>query len=365
MKMRPLLQTFHRWAGLTVGTVFAVLGLSGALLVFQDDIRDRLYPEVMHVAPVGEPAPPSRLIAGASQGGTVASLQYPSRPDRPVRARVMAPDGTRTDLLLNSATAEIIGPLPGSLFPVLFDLHAHLLSGPTGHTVVGALGLLLIATLVPGIVLWWPRPGQWRMAFTIKRGAGLRRRLLDLHKVGGAVLAIPLLVTAITGAVLVYRQSLAPLVVALGGEVMRPGATGPSLEESGPRRDFDAMLEEAQRRLPDGRVTAFVLPRKPGGPIQVRFALPGDPHPRGNSSVQFDNAGRVLAVRRGTDLPAANWAVDLLPYPVHTGDVFGLGGRLIMLVGGLALPTLWGTGLWLWLRARRRARTAVPAMATS
>lgn len=364
MTMRPLLQTLHRWAGLTVGAAFAVLGLSGSLLVFQDDIRDALYPEVMRVAPAGELAPPSRLIAGASQAGTVGMLYYPARPDQPVRARVTTADGARTDILLHPATAEIIGPQPGSLFPILFDLHAHLLSGPTGHTVVGALGLLLVATLVPGIVLWWPRAGQWRTAFTIKRGAGLRRRLLDLHRVGGALLAIPLILAALSGAAQVYRQSLAPLAAALGGESLRPGNNATSTE-SVPARTIDGVLEEARRRLPDGRVTMLVLPRKPGGPMQVRLALPGDPHPKGNGTVQFDGAGRVLVVRRASDLPVANWVFDLLPYPVHTGDVFGLGGRIVTLAGGLALPLLYGTGLWLWLRARRRARAAAPAMATS
>jgi uncharacterized iron-regulated membrane protein len=35
--------------------------------------------------------------------------------------------------------------------------------------------------MLTGLYLWWPRNRNWKMAFTLKRGAQGRRRLLDLH----------------------------------------------------------------------------------------------------------------------------------------------------------------------------------------
>jgi uncharacterized iron-regulated membrane protein len=49
---------------------------------------------------------------------------------------------------------------------------------------------------------------------------------------------------------------------------------------------------------------------------------------------------------------------------LHSGALFGLAGRLLALLAGLALPALWISGLFLWLMRRRlRQRTAALRLA--
>ena len=62
----------------------------------------------------------------------------------------------------------------------------------------------MLVSLVTGLYLWWPRNRNWRVAFTLKRGARGRRRLLDLHNLFAVYLYVPLFIIAFTG---VYSSS--------------------------------------------------------------------------------------------------------------------------------------------------------------
>jgi uncharacterized iron-regulated membrane protein len=49
---------------------------------------------------------------------------------------------------------------------------------------------------------------------------------------------------------------------------------------------------------------------------------------------------------------------------IHNGNFFGLPGKIIILIGGLGLGTLFPTGLYIWWRkrpSRRKAPRATPA----
>ena len=45
-RMRATLSWLHLWAGLVAGTVFALIGLSGSVLVFHDDLLQWQHPEL-------------------------------------------------------------------------------------------------------------------------------------------------------------------------------------------------------------------------------------------------------------------------------------------------------------------------------
>lgn len=66
----------------------------------------------------------------------------------------------------------------------------------------------MLVSLVTGLYLWWPRNRNWRVAFTLKRGARGRRRLLDLHNLFAVYLSVPLLIIALTGLYLSSRNGL-------------------------------------------------------------------------------------------------------------------------------------------------------------
>ena len=71
--------------------------------------------------------------------------------------------------------------------------------GLYGPQTVGWLGIAMVLFGVSGLVLWWPRKGQWRFAFGIRRGARGFRLNRDLHSAVGFWILIVFLIVSISG----------------------------------------------------------------------------------------------------------------------------------------------------------------------
>lgn len=358
MTLRQIWRRLHLWIGIAAGLIFVLLGLTGSALVYQDEILGLLYPEMMHVAvqPQTETATPSQLIAAAqaASNGRVTLLRYPEAAGRSLQAVIALTGGGRQTLLLDPYAGRVIGPLPAGIFPWLFDLHAKLLLDRSGREIVGWFGLIFAISAITGIILWWPlHPRRWRawkQAFSLHwRNMSWFRRSFDLHKVGGAAVALPLLLLSLSGAAISFREAWLPLMTALGGVPQaRPAAT----VAAGPAKSIDALAAEAQRLMPGARLVFVSPPARPDAPTRIRLREAGEIHQNGRSYVLFDSAGNVLDLQRVSQLPAANMVFDQLPYPLHTGYLFGETGRLIVFLSGLLPALLFVTGLYIWLKRR-------------
>ncbi|HYO73633.1 MAG TPA: PepSY-associated TM helix domain-containing protein, partial [Archangium sp.] len=147
MRLRRFLFQVHLSAGLLVGALLAVTGLTGSVLVFGEELERQLQPEVWGVVPAGERVPVSRMLesVAASQGGaSPLSLRMPQRPDAPVVAWMDAHGSRRVYVDPYSGAVLGVRSTGDSLVAMLRELHVSLLSGETGEAVVGASGGVLI-----------------------------------------------------------------------------------------------------------------------------------------------------------------------------------------------------------------------------
>lgn len=353
MTVRQFWRRLHLWIGLAGGILFVMLGLTGSILVYQEEILGFLYPEVMHVAPQAAMAPPSRIIAAAQQhsGGRVTQLRYPQDAGHAVQAVVTLLEAGRQTLMVDPYTLQIQGPMPGRAFALMFDLHSRLLLAVNGRAVIGWLGLAFAVSAITGIILWWPRAGYWRQAVALRwRNMSWFRRSFDLHKVSGAVTAVPLLLLALSGSAISFREALVPVMQALGGQ---PQARLQQAASAGPAASLDDLADEALRLMPGARLVFISPPARPDAATRIRLRQPGEIHQNGRSYVLFNASGKILDLQRVTELPAANLVFDQLPYPLHTGYILGEAGRLIVFVSGLLPALLFVTGVVLWLKRRR------------
>src|SRR5437868_824573 len=71
--------------------------------------------------------------------------------------------------------------LPG-LLTFAHQLHGNFLLGRDGRgLVVGWLGVAMLTLGITGLVLWWPKKGQWKNAFLVRRAASGLRLHRELH----------------------------------------------------------------------------------------------------------------------------------------------------------------------------------------
>ncbi|MDQ3144346.1 MAG: PepSY domain-containing protein, partial [Pseudomonadota bacterium] len=79
----------------------------------------------------------------------------------------------------------------------------------------------------------------------------------------------------------------------------------------------------------------------------------------GVTTVTLDAAtGRALHVYDAASAPLSNRLADAA-FSVHSAEIAGLFGRLLLMLAGLSLPALYVTGLWAWWRRRRPRRRVV------
>jgi uncharacterized iron-regulated membrane protein len=258
---------------------------------------------------------------------------------------------------VNPATGQVLASRFWGQFAAtwVFDLHYTLLAGETGLWLVGLLGLLMTLLLVAGLLLWWPRRGQWGAALRLCLRGSPQRRHYDLHKLMGLCGGVLLLVLALTGAALALPSWVEPLARQMGVPLAMPSVLQPR-EHGRPLLTLDEVLSRVHSHLPAGVPRWVDTPAASSAVFRVRLALPGDPSRRFPRSYVWvhGHSGEILAVRDARLGSAGDTVLHWL-HPLHNGEAFGLTGRVLACVAGLLPLGLVWTG-WLRWRDRRRAR---------
>lgn len=356
--MRPALRRLwlrlHRWVGLSLGVVLALVALTGATMIVWKPVDRWLHPELFIAA---QPAPASLDQARASLREAFGpdarlTLRPPREPQDTVWAFV---DGkVHATAYLDPASGRLLGwrGETDHLAGLLFELHSELLLGDTGRNVLAVVAAAYLFLLATGAVLWWP--GNWRQAFTVQWRARAPRLVMDLHKTGGALLGLFIAVSIASGVWMAWK----PLAGWFNGLSAQKLASPPPLAgTAGPRASLDRMAAQALQAHPGARVGYVMLPPRDEQAVRLRLKLEDDPHPNGLTSLWFHpTTGTLLAGQRWSELPAGTRNTTWI-YPLHVGRLGGAWHEALNAVLGLALAGLGGSGLWLWWR--RRPRPAV------
>jgi uncharacterized iron-regulated membrane protein len=353
-----LLSAIHRWAGGFLGLLLALLGLTGAILVWEGSwvalpgASDPLAEDVGAIASISD--------AAAAQGD-LSRITFAS--DEIGLHLIVYADGSGAYARQTGEIVDSWSSMWGRPELWIFDLHHYLFAGPAGQTITGLAGIAGLLFVITGVILWWrsrrafaPRLWPQRMA----PGPIVRH-----HRDLGLIVAPVLTLSLVTGVLMNFQA----VESALFGEPAPPrqveGKVAPAAD---PVR---AALFRSKWLFPDAALRRLSLPAAPGEPIVVRMKQQFEWTPNGRTTLSFDSAtGALLSVSD----PAANGTGASLRekvYPVHSAKVGGLAMRLAMTVSGLSLALLGGLATWsFWFRraagrsARRRfarARAAIEA----
>nr|WP_316639718.1 PepSY-associated TM helix domain-containing protein [uncultured Roseateles sp.] len=352
-KLRRWWLRLHRWLALTLGVPLAVVALLGSVLLVLKPIDRWRHAKLFVVAP--GPAAPDllervRQRLGAEFGPAAAlTFRPPRRADESLRVAVRGPwDGA---IYLDPRDARELGRRGEheGAFNLLFEIHSALLMNETGKPLLALLALAYLVLLMGGLVLWWPR--RWRQALVLKLDRGTLRALFDLHRGGGALLGLLIAVPVLSGAYMAWRP-LSQAVTALSGQAVQAAPQAPRLAAPVPGLSLDAMVDVARARFGGAPVGYVQVPAGPGKPVRVRLLLADDPHPNGLSSVWLHpHSGAVLATHRWDELDPGARAYSVI-YPLHTGELGGLGHTVLNGLLGFALAGLCGSGIYLWWKRR-------------
>ncbi|WP_407522544.1 PepSY-associated TM helix domain-containing protein [Methylobacterium oryzisoli] len=376
-RLRRIWRTIHLWIGLSAGLVLAIVGLSGAVLVFAEPIAraehgDILFPDRPMPDPSGW-APVETWIAKATarypQLEHVIVVAAPYSAPLPAAVPLVAghlrhDPGTPEKhgaVAVDPASGEPLGlvVIEDSWWGWLVHLHGALLAPPYGYVVTAVAGLLFLASAVSGLYLWWPRNGRtWRQALTVKRGARGRRMLLDWHNVAAVWLFVPLAVAVLSG-VYILRPAWFDGALRAASTIRAPGPqtlAAPARATCPDGTGIGRALAVARAAHPDLDLRLMIMPEQAALPYQISLAPRGAPGRVQSTELWVArDCPRILLARTGHDLSAAE-TVKAWMSAVHASFGLGLIGQIAVFASGLCLPLLFVTGLLLWTK-RRAARS--------
>lgn len=375
-----MLNGFHRYVGLVLGAWLTLMGLTGLVLVFHNELDgvfngrlarvDHLTPkpDLDRLAAIVKAKHPDRALLLMERAGVSDYESYPFILSRRLPMTATGPDLSRLgdpdealdlEVFVDPQDGTILGQRPyHTALRTLMALHEDLLLGKRGQPIVGGLGLLAFLSVVAGVVVWFQQNGK-RPAKSLKLNirAPTPKLMRDIHMVVGVYIALFLGLQTLSGAAINNYFPVSRWVEGLftASKPVSPFAARPPAHE-GPGIGAN-----------EARDIALAI-HPASDPLYVQFPVAGRP----NWSVRLfpRDQSKTRHLRQALITPTGEvvytFDPDAIPYPgripmafsiwIHNGQFWGLPGRLIVLLTGLCLTLFFPTGLYLWLRRRRMQR---------
>jgi len=334
-RLTGIVRSVHGWAGILFTAYLFVIALTGTLLLWKQAYLWLVFPEARADF---EPAPEVLASIAADIEArfgeqTILQIQFPTEslaltrvvmPD--AHYAYVAADGTLLDeWVLNERWEEW-----------LYDLHHRLLLGDTGLSLTGSAGLVLLALVVLGLIAWWPLRRGFGRGLWPRNAA--RPWMLRAHRNLGSLVALPFLLSIVTGVVLAFPgwvdSRLEPMrrteaysdAMMIGLDTLSGVGTG----------DWLPALERAQASFPEGRIRTTTVPNGFDTYRVIGIQQAEEWHPLGSSKIYIDAPEGYMDVRiDAQSLPALERAFNAA-FPLHTGRL-NLPYRLLLTASGLGL----------------------------
>ncbi|PTQ11811.1 hypothetical protein CLG96_07745 [Sphingomonas oleivorans] len=365
MSPRKLVHKLHLYGGLAVLIPLMLIMVTGAILLFDDEIDRALNPELFYVSPQRSPLPLSELMASVRVYRPDLAVRVVTLPVSADRAlKLHSTDGI--DMFVDPYTGDLLGQRSRarSFVGIITNLHMYFLLGEAWAVAAGTVALLAVGMGLTGIFLWWPR-GRLSRALRLPLRGPPRAFIYNAHRTIGFYVSAILILVGITGASIAFPSQRRAIIEGLTGE--RFSTVPPILGRGGQgSTDLDAILAAARHAVPHAIPRQIRLQQGGLAPVRVRARGPGDPFVNGWTMIYLHpTSHRVLSVEEPTSAGRImeSWLLHL--HLGYWGGIWGEGGsiatRLIWLASMIAALGVTFTGPAIWWIKRRSRRSNLKA----
>lgn len=375
-RVRRLLARLHRWFGLASGLVVFIVGLAGAVYVWEAELFAASHRRLVYVEPSGTLASADAVLAAARSAlppeRPVIRLTWHADPRRSVVAMAQrlvdeAPTYFHEflyydEVFINPYTAQVLGVVDRKHEWIYITrmIHTNLLLATRGTWIVATSTIVFALMVIVGMVLWWPRTrAVWRTRFMPRLAGPWKRSVFDGHNILGAYGALGMLFLALTGPVWTWKWYEGAVAWLFTGEARvtsppvpkPPPSTGDAVAEP-----LQLALSTVRTRIPDGRRYMVDMPGGKFGALTV-----GVIYDHGSAWEEYDRY--FFDARAATPVGDERFDEKNLGlrwrnsnYGLHTATLYGwpmqvAGSLLCLLVASLPV-----TGVLIWFPRWRRRR---------
>lgn len=414
---RKVLLLCHRWLGLASALFLLLTGLTGAIISWDHELDELLNPEWMHSDSKG--LHQSSLVLAKQVAERYPQVQVTSIPLKVEEGHTLAigvrplpnpPEGlepvTFNQVFLNPVTGQELGkrewgavwPLDRTnavsfLYKLHYSLHLPEMWGIDrwGIWLMGGVAIIWLIDSFVGFYLTLPKSARkpqtrlhkaqatrtgnqasfgqrWWPAWKMRWNSSTHKRYFDMHRAFGLWTWILLIILAFSAFALNLRREVF-MPVMKSAFTLTPTPTDlrkplPKAEQVSSSIEFQHVLEMAVKdaaakgwQEPAGRIAfspAFQL-------FSVDFYYPESDHGvagAGHKRLYYDG---VDAHPVGQRIPWQGTVGDFIvqaQFPLHSGRILGIPGRILISVMGLVVAMLSVTGVYLWWKKRKARKVS-------
>ncbi|WNG44474.1 PepSY domain-containing protein [Archangium minus] len=417
--MRAFWTVVHRWMGLITAAFLFVTGLTGVVISWDHELDEWLNPHLNRASAQGTPLPALELARqvearhpevrvtympmAAEEGKTLAFSVAPRV--NPATGSLYEPGFNQ--VFIDPVSGEELGRREwGAVWPITretvvsflykmhYTLHLPAMFGTDrwGVWLLGVIALIWTFDCFVGFYLTLPlrkrkrepaaepavegdRPQAsgrsfwqlWKPAWKVNWSAGRYRLNFDLHRAFGLWTWVLLFILAFTAfSMNLYREVFIPVMSVVSKLTPSPFDTRAlsalPIEPKTGYAEAIAIAEREARRRGWTEPVGFLFHSEYQGIYAVAFFHPEDGHGAGgvgHRQLYLDTQdARLLGDRQPWKGTAADVFVQA-QFPLHSGRILGLPGRILISLMGLVVAMLSVTGVIIWWKKRTgRVRSA-------
>ncbi|WP_029035205.1 PepSY-associated TM helix domain-containing protein [Salinimicrobium terrae] len=343
MNNRKILK-YHSIAGLIAGIFLVLMGISGSILVFQQDIEDHQWKEYLEIENYSGlnidrgiqeiqrdyPGWDTRLMHFEENEALIFNLRKPTE---------------RLFVFVHPSTGEIIKEINEltTFTRWLLKFHYSFQAGPAGRVLVFIIGVLFLFSLLTGIYLYRKSVLKTLTCSTRLNLKTRRTFYSSLHRIVGTWALLFNLVLVVTGVFLAWTVAAAGL---------NPPAIAETPVVKAPVND---LLMEIAENYSNFNPTYIRLPFNEQGTLTVYGLFNDDAfyYSEFYNKINADyQSGEITGVTRIQEADLKTKLSSTL-IPLHFGQYGGIWTKLLYCITGLSGPFLSITGFLIWRQGKQ------------
>lgn len=416
--MKVFLRNVHLYLALGAGLIIMLSCITGAIMVFEDELDQWGNHQRYFVERKGERLPMQQLIGTALQRSPkakLAAVKVFSDPSRSVEVALIVPEKkggkddrregesgkrneakgrhTREDgkkgngkhagkgkdaneknakkgpkggakpgifVYVNPYNGQVTGVYnkKESFFFTVESLHRWLLGGQNsvGKTIIGLSTLSFLIITLTGIVLWWPKNKKILMQrLKFKTNGSFKRLNHDLHIVTGFYTSLFLVVIIVTGLVMAFGWVSKGIYTMTGTS---PESPEPPLSVYLPEKQpvsYDAVLNNSELKILNVEFYTIRAPKDSTGIYSVNVLTEGATENKSDTYYIDQYTGAVIGQLKFT---GKNLGQRIRSYAktVHTGAIFGIPSKTLAFILCLLTFSFPITGVIMWLNRIKKSK---------
>jgi len=347
-----LIRTLHAWGGITLALLLMLSSVTGTLLIWKEDYVKLTTPEAQ-LEFIPEPAVLARIAEAVEaqwDNNDILNIQFATQ-EFPL-TKVTLYDTNYAYVDINGNVVDQ-WHMNDRIEEWLYDLHHRLLLEDLGLTITGLAAIALIILVLLGVITFIPLRRHFKKG-PLPRNT-TRIAMLDSHRNLGILLALPLLVTLVTGITLAFPVEVEELLLEElrrtqeYSDAMVVGIDDINGEGVG---DWLPAMERTLAVFPGAVIRSASVPNGFSVHRIIGVQQPGDINRNGLSLTYVDEELGYMDLRIDAQgFPAVERAVNA-GYPLHTARAGSLLYKLFMTVCGTGAALLSGLGLASFVKSR-------------